>query len=199
MKFTKSEAALLFQPEKQPAASQRGATNANVPSDAVSPGSNLPPAHLAAHPAQLLKKIAASLWQKVDSPNLSKKEQRQRMLDLLQWFSLKQGFEFEHSSRQDYRSQGSKVEGRLHARVKRGADIVAIELCFALDETVLIKLFSAHLQGNATLLIWLGAPLDKNVLLARALQLTGRGSITWLGLVQVSPQGPASARPHASK
>lgn len=213
MKIEKSDLHLLFAPASKPAAQSQPAT-APEGSGAVAPSSSLrsssaseaaAPSRSAAAPATradndssppllaTVKAVSRTLWRKLEAEGVSsRREQRKRLLELLQWYCGKNGLQFEENARQPYVLNRARVDGRIHACIGQGDVQVALEVCFVLEHAALQKLRNAHTQGKAPLLLWAGPSASRSELLARVASLTGNPSTSWLELVLLAEpaQGP---------
>lgn len=198
MKFDKSDVHLLFAPK--PAASTGAAappaTFASEPPESPpSPAQLTAPASPAHEPGeepstktaaalhQVLKSVVPTLYRKVGQGALSKRERRERLFQLLNWFCQKRGYEFHENVKQPYVFRHAKVEGRLQALVARGSERVVLEVCYELDAAALAKLRNAYLHGKHPLLVWLGAHASATELLARITLLTDCPAGSWLDVV----------------
>jgi hypothetical protein len=163
MKFTKTELSGLLDSvpaqAARTAAPQKGAGELN-------------PAYVRA--------CCATLWQRVPANTLTKKEARSKMLELLTWLSNKHAWTLKENSRQEYPFNGLKVDGRVHAVLQSSSKALVIEICFELQEPLLLKLWAAHSQGRQVLLLWGGAPTPELALATRAQTLLGARYGDWL-------------------
>lgn len=179
MKLTKTEFSELF-----PGIEPRGSDALQKPMAGLvdPPSARTTPTFLS---VDLVRAASRTLWQKVDARS-TKKEARAKMLELLEWLSGKHGWKYQANAPQAYRQKSSHVEGRVHALISAGRREVAVELCFELQESIVLKLWAAHVQGKHVLLLWGGASAPDNVLLGRLSYWFNGQPMSWLHLEQLA-------------
>lgn len=101
------------------------------------------------------KKIAPAIYSKALVPSLSKKEQKQKVFELLEWFAKKQDLVVSRKSAIQYWMDKQKHDGRLEMTLSdtKGAPMLAIEVRWDLDRTTGHKLQAAFASGFKPLLI----------------------------------------------
>jgi hypothetical protein len=102
---------------------------------------------------QLLRNVAPSLWAKARSERRLRREQTERLLELLVWVLEKNGARVSHPARQEYFVQGRVVEGRLDLLAERGGERLALEVAFRPSLAAALKLLSARRTGASALLL----------------------------------------------
>lgn len=166
MKFHKSElAGMLYRASDLPETS-------SVTPSALSP--------------QYVRACCATLWQRVPSATLPKKEARSKMLKLLEWLAQKHGWALTENASQEYSLQGARVAGRVHAALQHNGRTVVVELCFELQEAVLLKLWAAHGQGKQVLLLWAGPALHDTAFVSRLTAILKGRDGDWLHFIQLN-------------
>lgn len=184
MKLPKTDAALLLfarPAPAQPALPQTTPAEEHVlaspvlpalPSSSSSAGEQVPeptsqavqePRRVASepiHPLFVLRKALPSLWLKVRKEKLVRREQRERLVQLMTWLCEKGALQSRTSVTQRYAYRGELVEGRLTFCANRPdcTRVVAVELAFEWDEAQAHKLTQFVAQ----------APLERRAILALA-------------------------------
>jgi hypothetical protein len=198
VKILHNERHLLFSPPEKPASPLEASTAADTtasasrqapaasftPQDAALP---TPPDIRHHGPADnllgLLTRAAPSLWARVQRQTLSKRDQREKLLDLVEWLSGKEHLSFRRNEPQPYLWAHTKVAGRLQAVVSAGDERVALEVAFQLDPAGLAKLHAGYLQGIRPLLLWGGSPPEtRSAFSERAATLFGPTDLRWLSV-----------------
>jgi hypothetical protein len=134
---------------------------------------------------EFLRVCSKSLWQKVDSNHLTKKETRQRVLALLEWLAKKQGWDFKSNSTQPYLHDHQKIDGRVHAQISSQETTVVVEICFELQDAIIAKLWAATLQQKQVLILWGGSPMGDAALSAKISGHFGGRPVPWLRFLQL--------------
>lgn len=100
------------------------------------------------------KKIAPAIYSKALIPSLSKKEQKQKVFELLEWFAKKQDLVVSRKSAIQYWMDKQKHDGRLEMVLhdSKGLPMLAIEVRWDLDRTTGHKLQAAFANGFKPLL-----------------------------------------------
>lgn len=110
------------------------------------------------YPGAMLIKSAASLWAKIDTSKLSKKEQRAKFDDLLNWFCKKNEYTLERNVPQKYHYQGKTIDGRISYKLSSDLFSCKVELMFDSDLSIAAKMKAAHDQEDYPIIIKVGAP-----------------------------------------
>lgn len=176
MKLNKSEFNLLFSPESAPHG------------DSVKSVRHSNSEHIAAQESetlQVIRRACPTLWGKLNQRDLTKRELRQRMLELLHWLATKNELSFQAASRLVYSHEGGKVDGRVYARVCGDAS-ACLELSFHIDSHALSKLKAATENGHAAVLLWAGKVISKRELLDKVAQVLGTNRLQWLNVVMLN-------------
>ena len=128
-----------------------------------------------------LKRVAARLWAKVDVANLTRAEQRQRMLELIIWFADKQGWTHCENVPQRYPANGRTVAGRMHLELSHQNRTLRLEILFEPSGSALEKLRAAHQAGyDVAVLALFGMDFKTSV---ESLQRQAGASIAWLTVI----------------
>ncbi len=132
------------------------------------------------HASAYLKKVLAGLWHKVEAERLTRPEQRERLLHLLQWAAGKNGWVMQTAVAQRYADVGRQVEGRLWVTLSLDAQMrFALELAFEARQAPLAKLHAARHAGFVPLLLMPGArPLAERM--DELHRVFGAERLTWL-------------------
>ena len=117
-----------------------------------------PPPPSRGQPASLLaiiKRATPYLWLKVDAARLTRREQRARLCELIQWLAVREGAEVTLRALRPYPAKGRMVEGRVDLRVlpssrSRGIDV---EIAFEPTEALVQKLWATDVAGGHPLLV----------------------------------------------
>jgi hypothetical protein len=135
---------------------------------------------------ELVRACCRTLWQRIDQRTLSKKEARQRMLELIEWLSKKQHWNFQSNVLQEYRHLDKKIDGRVHGAITGQGRTVVVELCFDLQDAVIFKLWAAFTQNKQVLLLWGGPPMPDTAF-AGKLSAAFRGRpVKWIRFLQLT-------------
>ena len=138
--------------------------------------------------ADRVKAAAKTLWGKSKKAPLTKKAGRTKMLELIKWLSSKHGWRFSVNASQTYRNRTNLVEGWVHGLLEHENRKVAIEVCYELDEAILLKLWAAYVEGTTPLLLWMGVPTTDAALSAKLCKAFGARPVTWLKFSQLEAQ-----------
>ncbi len=138
------------------------------------------------HASAYLKKVLAGLWHKVEVERLTRPEQRERLLHLLQWAASKNGWVLETAVAQRYADVDRQVEGRLWVTLALDAQTrFALELAFEARQAPMAKLHAARQAGLVPLLLMPGTRLlaERMAELHRAF---GAERLTWLQVLALT-------------
>lgn len=108
------------------------------------------------YPGAMLIKAAPSLWSKVDTATLTKKEQRAKFEALIVWFCKKNEYKLDKNITQKYSHQGKMVEGRISYRLSSDIFSCLVELIFDSDLTVAAKMKAALNNSEYPIILKVG-------------------------------------------
>lgn len=184
MKINKEEFNLLFQSSSSTASSEVLREAERAAATGASSG-----VYHEQEALQILRRACPTLWGKMDPAQLTKRELRQRMLELLRWLASKNSLTLLPNASLAYHCDGAKVDGRVYA-ILQGVQCVSLELCFSLDVHSLLKLRAAQEQGNIAVLLWAGKRMSKKELLEKICLALKCKQVPWLNVILLTAQSP---------
>lgn len=173
MKIARSELAALLSP-----AAQEAAVAPAAPDDSASNRKN---AEAIPSLGTVLRRVAPGLWAKVDAAQLTRAEQRLRLLELVVWFAGKQGWAARENVAQRYCADGRTIAGRMHLELAHNDHTLRLEILFEPSPASLEKLRAAHQAGHAVAVIALFGMDFKASL--EALQRQAGTALPWLTVI----------------
>ena len=135
----------------------------------------------------VLKRAMPRLWHKVTLEKLTRREQRGRLCDLLQWLVTKEHASAAQRAPRHYEHAGRVVEGRVDLRIEQaGAAPMDVEICFDATEAAVRKLYAAKRAGHQCLMVC-GFAGSVEEALRRLNKVVPMPSWNWLQLAFLAP------------
>lgn len=139
-----------------------------------------------------LKRACPSLWARAHDSKLSRREQHQRMVDLLAWLASKHGAQAFMNVRRSYETEDRRVDGRVDLRLVAPHErALEIEVCLVASAASVHKLLAAHHDGVQALMVC-GFASTADDALSRLQKTVALKHWGWLALAFTTSSRPAN-------